>query len=254
MATPRTILITGASSGIGAALATGYAAPKTKLALIGRDTQRLEGIGQACRAAGAAVTTAAVDVTDHGVLAAWIADYDRYQPIDLVIANAGISAQSGGRGESDEQARRIFAVNVDGVMNTVRPLIQPMSERGHGHIAIVSSLASFHGFPGTGAYCASKAAIRVWGESLYAELKPKGVQITIICPGFVTTRMTATNDFHMPLLMDAERAARIIMRGLARHRPLIAFPWSMYAAARLLASLPLAVSSPLANFMVCSRQ
>jgi short-subunit dehydrogenase len=113
-----------------------------------------------------------------------------------------------------------------------------MVRRGHGQIAIMSSLASFVGFPGAPAYCASKAAVRVWGEGLRGELAPHGVAVCVICPGFVVSRMTAANDFPMPLLMPVERAARIIVHGLARNRARIAFPWPMYAGVRLLAALP----------------
>lgn len=235
---PLSILITGASSGLGEALARLYARPNTFLALVGRDPARLAHAADACRAAGAEVTSATLDVTDDAALAKWIADLDRTRRFDLVIANAGISAGTGGGGETPEQTRRITAVNVNGVLNTVTPLIAPMTGRGRGQIALMSSLASFRGFPGAPAYCASKAWVRVWGEALRAELAPAGVEVSVICPGFVDTRMTQTNRFHMPLLMTVERAARIIVRGLAVNRGRIAFPWRMYALVRIIAALP----------------
>jgi short-subunit dehydrogenase len=245
MTEPRAILITGASSGIGAALANAYAAPDMVLALTGRDAARLTAVAASCTARGARVVTTTIDVTDGAALAAWIAATDGATPLDLVIANAGISAGTGGAGETAEQARRILAVNVDGVLNTVLPLLPRMMARGRGQVALMSSLAAFRGLPGAPAYCASKAAVRIWGEALRADVAPHGVDVSVICPGFVASAMTAVNRFPMPLLMPAERAAAIIRRGLARNKARIAFPWRMYALVRLLAAMPPAMIEPL---------
>jgi len=127
----------------------------------------------------------------------------------------------------------------------VLPAVDCMRPRGRGQVAIMSSLAGFQGFPGAPAYCASKAAVRVWGEALRGELHGAGIGVSVICPGYVRSPMTAVNDFPMPLLMDADRAARIIRRGLARNRPRIAFPWRLYAAVRLISALPPAFTDPL---------
>lgn len=235
---PSHILITGASSGIGAALARGTARPGRRLVLGGRDEARLSEVGAACRAAGADVATAAVDVADRAAMEAWIAATDMEIPLDLVVANAGISAGTGGGGESAEQARRIMAINVDGVLNTVLPAAAAMRRRGRGQLAVMSSLGAFSGFPGAPAYCASKATVRVWGEALRAELAADGVGVSVICPGFVKTPMTDVNRFRMPFRIDADRAAAIILRGLERNRGRIAFPLPMYATVRLIAALP----------------
>ena len=245
MRDPTTILITGASSGLGAALARAYARPGIVLVLLGRDPARTAEIAQACREAGATAISATVDVTDAAALAALIADIDRRHPIDLAIANAGVSGGTLGGSETVEQMRRIAAINIDGVVNTVAPLIAPMTKRRRGQIALMSSLASFRGFPGAPAYCASKAWVRVWGEALRGDLAPAGVGVSVICPGYVDTPMTRANDFPMPMLMTAERAARIVMRGLARNRARIAFPWPVYVAVRLLAALPPSLVEPL---------
>lgn len=242
---PRSILITGATSGLGAALARAYAAPGVRLALTGRDPARLQVTADGCRALKAAVTSEVIDVRDRAALADWIAAVDAAAPLDLVIANAGVSAGTGGGGETHEQAQRIFAVNVDGVVNTVLPAVALMRRRGRGQVAVIASLAAFRGFPGAPAYCASKAAVRVWGEALRGELHAEGIGVSVICPGYVRTPMTAVNDFPMPFLMDAERAAAIIRRGLARNKARIAFPWPMYALVRLVAGLPLAITDPL---------
>ena len=237
----RSILLTGAGSGLGAALARRYAAPGVRLALVGRNEARLAQVAADCVARGATVERASIDVTERAALAAWIIAADEAMPFDLVIANAGISGGTSGLGESSDQSRLIFATNLDGVLNTIDPILPRMRRRGVGAVALMSSLASFRGLPGAPAYGASKAAVRVLGEALRGDYMPSGVIVSVICPGFVTTPMTARNRFHMPFLMTAERAAEIIARGLARGKARIAFPWPMYALARLIAALPSAL-------------
>lgn len=239
------IVVTGASSGIGEALARLYAAPGVALALTGRDGERLAQVADACRSAGATVVTGLVDVADRDAMATWLAEVDAAAPVDLCIANAGTSAGTGRGGESAEQVRRIFAVNVDGVFNTVHPLLPAMLARGRGQLALMSSLASFRGFPGAPAYCASKAAVRVYGEALRGEVAERGVGVSVICPGYVVSRMTAANRFPMPFLMPPDRAAGIIARGIARNRARIAFPFPTYAGAWLLGVLPPGLTDPL---------
>jgi short-subunit dehydrogenase len=234
----RSILLTGASSGLGAALARRYAAPGVRLALIGRNEARLAEIEADCVARGATVERASIDVTEREALAAWILAADEAMSFDLVIANAGVSGGTSGLGESDDQSRRIFAINLDGVLNTIDPILPRMRRRGTGAVALMSSLAGFRGLPGAPAYGASKAAVRVLGEALRGDYRPSGVTVSVICPGFVTTPMTARNRFHMPFLMDAERAAEIMVRGLALGKGRIAFPWPLYALVRLIAALP----------------
>jgi short-subunit dehydrogenase len=241
MKNPRHILITGASSGIGAALALAYAAKGVVLSLHGRDAARLQKIAAQAHAQGADVTLHRGDVTNAAEIAIWIREQDQKTPLDLVIANAGISGGTFGGPESDAQVRAIFSVNVDGVINTVQPALALMSEHRRGQIAIISSLASFRGFPGAPAYCASKAAVRVYGEGLRGAAAPYGVEINIVCPGFIKTPMTDANPFPMPLMIRADRAAHLIRKGLAANRARIAFPLSMYAAIRFLAALPQAL-------------
>jgi short-subunit dehydrogenase len=248
MRDPKTILITGASSGIGEALAEAYAGPGITLVLTGRDRVRLDAVAARCMERGADVRAATVDVADRTAMADWLALVDGATPIDLCIANAGISGGTGGRsgrGESEEQARRILAVNVDGVLNTIHPLIGPMTARGRGQLGLVSSLAGFRGYPGAPAYCASKAAIRSYGESLRLDLRRAGIEVSVICPGFVRSRITDRNRFPMPFLMDADRAAMIIRRGLERNRGRIAFPLPTYLMAWMIAVLPLALADVL---------
>lgn len=233
---PRSILITGASSGIGAALARRYAAPKVALALSGRDAARLAEVAAACRQAGARVAEHQVDVTDRAAMAAWITEIDQHAPLDLVIANAGTAAS--GLPAGPARTRAIFAVNLEGVLNTIEPALTVMLARGCGQLALMSSLAGLRPMPGSPAYAASKAAVRFLGEGLRARHAGDGIRISVICPGFVATPMTVHNPFPMPLLLSAERAARIIERGLARGAARIAFPRRTHWAVRLLAALP----------------
>lgn len=238
MRDPRSIVITGASSGIGEALALLYAAPGIDLALTGRDAARLEAVAARCRAEGATVTAATVDAADRAAMAAWLESVDAVSPVDLLIANAGISAGTGGGVETEEQARRILSVNLDGTLNSVHPLLPAMRARRRGQIALMASQAAFRGLPGAPAYCASKAAVRVYGEALRGDLAGEGIGVSVICPGFVKSRMTAVNRFPMPFLMETGAAAHAIRRGLARNAARIGFPWPMAAAVWLLALLP----------------
>jgi short-subunit dehydrogenase len=244
---PRSILITGASSGIGEALALDYAGVGVTLALTGRDVARLAGVAEACRARGATVTSATVDVVDEDKLARFIGEADDVAPLDLVIANAGVSAPMNDLAHLDAQVRRTFNVNLTGVFNTLHPALARMLPRHRGQLAIVSSIAGLRGLPGAVAYSASKAAVRAYGEGLRGRLAREGIAVSVICPGYVRSRMTARNKFPMPFLMDADRAARRIRRGLRRNKGRIAFPWPTYLAMLLLTALPEALLDQLSR-------
>lgn len=238
MQSPNSILITGASSGIGEALALLYATSGKTLFLSGRNAERLAAVTDICEKRGASINSKLIDVTDATAMALWIGECDAHRSLDLVIANAGVSGGGPGINHGLDATRQIFAVNVDGVVNTVLPALELLRTRGHGQIAIMSSLAAFRGLPSSPAYCASKAAVKSWGEGLRARFARDGIRISVICPGFVVSRMTADNPFPMPQLMNANRAAEIIQQGLARNRGRIAFPFVMYAVSWLLGVLP----------------
>lgn len=244
MRDPSHVLVTGASSGIGAALATRFARPGRSLSLCGRDATRLEAVASACRARGAQVHAAVVDVADRAAVSSWIAARDAAAPIDLAIANAGISGGTSGGAAPDGLAEpraqhdAIMAINVEGVVNTVNASLAAMAPRRRGQVAIMSSLASFRGFPGAPAYCASKAMVRVWGEALRADAARAGIEVCVVCPGYVRSAMTDRNDFPMPFLLEADRAAAIIERGLARNLARIVFPLRLYVLLRLFSALP----------------
>ncbi len=205
-----------------------YAAPGIRLSLHGRNAERLDVIAEKTRERGAIPLSHVGDVADATALAAWMRACDAQQPIELVIANAGISAGSGGTLETEEQSRAIFATNLAGLLNTIHPALNLMIGHGRGQIALMSSLASFRGFPGAPVYCAAKAAVRIYGEALRGNLAARGIEVNVICPGFIATPMTAVNPFPMPFIMCADHAARVIQKGLAQNRARIAFPSPMY--------------------------
>lgn len=233
------IVITGASSGIGEALALDYAAPGVALALTGRNAERLASVAAACRAKGATVVADTIDVVERERIAAWLTAFDDAHPVDLLIANAGISIDKDNSSLDDFSIiRQTLDVNFGGVLNTVEPLLPRLIARRHGQIGIVTSLASFIGLPYAASYNASKAAARVWGESIRYVLKKDGVGVSVICPGFVATPLTANAPFPMPFLMTTPKASAAIRRGLERNHARIAFPLGIKAAVWLGVTLP----------------
>ena len=242
MDTIRTALITGASSGIGTALAVALARPGATLYLSGRDRARLEAAAATCRQRGGMANTAVLDVREAGAMADWIRAAG---PLDLVVANAGISGRtSDGGWERAEQARAIFEINLGGVLNTVLPAMTLMAEQParadgvRGRIVAIASIAAFMAAPESAAYCASKAAVDGWIVASAPEARKRGVVLTSVCPGFIRTRMTAGYQFPMPGLMGADRAAQIILRGVTAERVRVVFPWWMGLAARIAGLLP----------------
>jgi NAD(P)-dependent dehydrogenase (short-subunit alcohol dehydrogenase family) len=237
----RGVLITGASSGLGRALAEACAEPGAVLHLGGRDAARLKATAEACRARGASVEARVLDVTDAPAVAEWVRRAGR---LDLVIANAGISGGTGGATEPADQAQRIFATYVGGVLNTALPAIELMARQEpgpdgvRGRVAVIASIASFVAAPGAPAYCAAKAAVQRWAEALDATERARGIRLHAVCPGYVRTPMTARNAFPMPFLMDAEEAARRSLAGIARGRVRVVYPLPLYLAARLVGGLP----------------
>ncbi|HEY8125016.1 MAG TPA: SDR family oxidoreductase [Methylocystis sp.] len=257
------ILITGASSGIGRALAFAYAREGASLVLLGRDAERLEGAARACVAAGAeAAETHLADVRDREAMARIIRSAHEKRPIDILVANAGVATglSPGQLVETPEAVRAMLKINVDGVFNTVEPAILPMCARKSGRIAIVGSMAGVRALPHSPAYCAAKACVHMWADSLRAQLAPHGVHVALIVPGYVKTPMSARTIVKTPFsaraketstssgveswqpgAMSDERAALIIKNGLERRRNVIAFPRLMYWAMRLFSMLPAAL-------------
>ncbi len=235
----KNILITGASSGIGEEMAVQYAAPDVGLFLSGRDKDRLENVAAKCRDKGAFVATQVIDVADRPAMADWITGILQTYPLDIVIANAGVSGGFGGQAIEDiTRDYKIFDVNLLGVLNTIYPVLPSMVSRKSGQIVILSSLASFVPMPSAPAYSASKVAVRFYGEALAVKLKPHNIRVSVICPGFIRSRMTDTNDFPMPFFMETEVAVRKIIDGISKGKVMVEFPWVMVLGLKLLRILP----------------
>jgi short-subunit dehydrogenase len=237
---PRSILITGASSGIGRALALNFAAPDMHLALSGRNRDRLEAVATDCRAKGATVSLGVLDVRDRKRMAEWIFSVDDAHPIELAIANAGVTGGIGmGRlREHPDIVRNVIATNLIGTINTVDPLVERMCMHARGRIAVMGSIGGLRGLPACPSYSASKAAVHAYAEGLRGALAPLGVGVTIIAPGFVATGLNDDIVSPKPLLIDDARAARIIRRGLSRERAFIVFPRTLYYGSLLVRLLP----------------
>lgn len=242
MKNASTILISGATSGIGRALAESYALPGVTLLLTGRNAARMDEAAAACKARGATVKTALVCVTERAALEKQLLDWDAETPIDLVIANAGISGGLGREGDGDKLFRDIIAINLDGTFNTVNPLIPRMKARKSGQIVLMSSMAGWRGLPSAPAYSVSKNAVRAYAEALRPLLKKDGIRVNVICPGFIKTPLTDVNTYIMPFLMGVPQAVAKIRRGIARNAAVIAFPWQMRLFMMLMTALPRCVS------------
>lgn len=237
----KRVLITGASSGIGRALALAYAKEGASLVLNGRDRARLEATAEACRAVGAReIETHVADVRDREAMSRLVEAALRVAPLDILVANAGVATglSPGQVLETPEAVRAALAINVNGVFNTVEPAITAMCERREGVIAIVGSMAGVRSLPYSPAYCAAKASVHMWADCLRGRLAPHGVHVALIVPGFVKTPMSERTKSWQPGVISDEKAARIIKRGLDRRHNVIAFPRYMYAALRFFSFLP----------------
>ncbi len=231
------VFITGASSGIGAALARDFAARGACLGLLARRGEALDAL--IARLPGRH-RRYALDVTDGAALAEAALDFERASGgADVVIANAGISV-----GTLTEHAEdlpvfeRVLDTNFLACVGTFQPFLLPMRDRGRGTLAAIASVAGVRGLPGAGAYCASKAALISYCESLRVELRGTGVRVVTIAPGFIDTPMSAGNPYPMPFLMDAGRFARHAADSILRGDSYRVIPWQMAWLARILRVLP----------------
>lgn len=236
----RNVVITGASSGIGAALARYYAAPGVTLGLIGRDPSRLGDVADQVRGRAAAAEIGQLDILDRAALAAFLLQFDRDHPIDLLIANAGIldGRHADGSIEDAATARHVIDVNLLGTLDTLHAVLPAMRSRGRGSIALVSSLAALSPLPDAPAYSASKAGLLSYGLALRAAVAPERVGITVVCPGYVTSGMTAMHIGKHPLKIGAETAARLIGAGIAKNRAVVGFPLPLYLLALISPLVP----------------
>lgn len=241
---PQHLVLTGASSGLGWALALHYAAPGRRLSLTARDPARLGEVAAACRALGADVATAELDVTDADAMADWLTARDSIAPVDLLIANAGLggaAALAPRGGEDGAQARALLAVNTLGLINTVTPLLPQMRARRRGHLVLIGSLQGGIGLPQAPVYSASKAAVGIYADGLRRLLRADGLRVTTVLPGFIDTPMSQSLQMARPFLWSADRAARRIAQDVARGARYSIFPRPLQIAIALGRVMPTAL-------------
>ena len=231
------VVITGASSGIGQALALEYAQRGATLALIARRGEILDHL-----AASLPVRchTYALDVRDAEALARCAADFiGRAGCPDILIANAGVSAGTATPDPADNVVfEEILSVNVTGMMLTFQPFLEAMRSAGRGKLVGIASIAGFRGLPGAAAYSASKAAAIAYLESLRVELHGTGVSVVTVCPGYIDTPMTASNPYRMPFLMNSQTAAMRIAQAIQQGKRFYVLPWQMALVAWMLRRIP----------------
>lgn len=238
MRTPQNIVLTGASGGLGMALAAELAAPGRRLLLLGRDPVRLERAAGAVRARGGSPLSAQVCNTDGERLAAILHAFDTEAPVDLLIANAGVKTGNRYGIEPPGQTARVIDVNLRGTITAVEALLPAMRERGRGTLAIVGSLAALAPHGDLLSYSATKAGLHAYATALRRALRGTGLRVVTVIPGFMDTPMTDRQKGPAPMRMAPERAARIIARGLSAGRTTIAFPRALILASWCAERLP----------------
>ncbi len=243
------ILITGASQGIGRALAIFYAERGGYVLLAARNEKALSELSSELQAKGHSCDYTVCDVASMDAMQAAVNFMvNKAGGIDIAILNAGVGGHHRFDVSNSESVKTIFAVNIFGLIHGFDAIVPVMMKQGYGKIAGVSSLADARGFPGSGPYCASKAAATHLLEAARLELKAYGIDVITIRPGFVRTNMTAKNTFHMPLLMDPPRSADIIARGIDKGKKRIYFPMPMAVVSGIAKALPDAIYEFIAGF------
>ncbi len=231
------VFITGASSGIGAALAQAYAARGAKLGLVARRAAELNSLASRLPTESIAL---AADVRDGASMQSTARQFlERFGTPDVVIANAGVShGTATERSEDIATFNEILDINVLGMVRTFQPFIDAMTSAKSGSLVGMASVAGFRGLPGSSAYSASKAAAISYLESLRVELRGSGIQVTTLCPGYIATPMTARNSYHMPFKMTAQQAAQKMIFAIDGRRDFVVLPWQMAVVGRLMRILP----------------
>lgn len=239
----KTIFLTGASSGIGKAIALELGVCGARIGFVARRKQLLDDVAEQIKKSGSDVLALAADVADKAqIKKAADSVKQKFGAVDILIANAGVGGHMKAENFSSETFENVFAVNFMGVIYCIEAVLPDMLKRGSGHISAVSSLAGWRGLPDNGAYSSSKSALTTVLESLRNELRPKGIAVSAISPGFVRTEMTDKDGGEkLPFLIEAGDAARRILAGLAKKQRDIAFPFPTASAMRLAKFLPDAV-------------
>ena len=240
---PRNVLITGASSGLGRALALWFARRGAKVWAAARRTELLDALAADPTARPGTIVPLALDVSDVGAIRRLLPDVDARADggLDVAVANAGIGGEANPRKDTWDKVERMIQVNVTGAAATLATLAPRMAERGRGHLVGISSLAGWVVTPKMGAYSATKMFLEVYCDGLHLDLKGVGVAVTCINPGFVKSEMTAKNKFKMPFLLETDDAADRMGRAILRGDKQFAYPWPMVVATRLGRLVPDAV-------------
>jgi short-subunit dehydrogenase len=226
----RAAVITGASSGIGAELARGLAAAGVPVGLVARREDRLRAVAARIAASGGTAVVATADVAEPSQVREAIAALaDRLGPIDLLVANAGVGFETPARAFVAADFERLVRVNLLGASYAFEAVLPAMLARGRGHLVGISSLAAYRGLPGSAGYSATKAGLSALLEGFRVELRPRGIAVTTVHPGYVRTPMTEGAGHPLPFAMDVGPASRIILRGIAARRREVNFPWPMAA-------------------------
>lgn len=226
-------MITGASSGIGRGLAVELARRGAKVGLVARRADTLDEVVREIEAVGNKALALPADVqSESSVRAAAEKLRSGFGPIDVLIANAGIGPTRDAAQLSAAEVAGVINVNVIGASNSVAAVIPEMVARGSGHLVAISSLAAYRGLPRSAAYCASKAAVSAFFESLRLDLHPRGIDVTIIHPGFIKTPLTADRAVEMPFLMELDDAVKKMARAIEKRRKRYSFPWQLATLVR----------------------
>src|ERR1044071_3749295 len=244
----KVVLITGASSGIGRALALELGRRGARLGLTARRGEELLKLGEEVERAGGEALAFPADVRDPEALKG-VAERvrERWGGVDVLVANAGMSSTTAGTRLNAGEAGDVITINVLGVINSVAAVLPGMLERGAGHLVAISSLSSYRGMPKSSLYSASKAAVSTLFESLRVDLRRSGIDVTTIHPGFIRTPMTAGRKKKLPFLLEPEDAARRIVRAVERRARTYAFPWQLASLVRVIKHLPDAVYDRIAS-------
>jgi short-subunit dehydrogenase len=244
----KVVLITGASSGIGSALAVSLARRGAHLALLARRVDLLDNLAAEIKRNGGKALAITCDVRDlEAVQRAAEATRGEFGCIDVAVANAGMGIEAAAWKILPSDVAETFAVNVIGAANMIAAVLPVMLEQGSGHLVAISSLASYRGLPRAAAYSASKAAMSNYFESLRIDLRGKGIDVTTVNPGFIRTAMTGGEEAKAPFLMELDAATQKLVQALERRPSVYAFPWQLATIVRLMKFMPNSLYDPIVS-------